>query len=193
MNTMLTQLPNLVKEVDEFGWTSLHYAARFNHKEILKLLLTTDKSLAYLPAYADESKTALHVAVTHGHLDVIKDILSHCPDFWEVTTDKFQNMLHLAAKSEHKEVLKFITKNRWASELINQKDAFGETPLRHDLGIQELEGFNLRNALNTAGLPPVDIMIQEGDKVTEREASVSVFSFIFLLPDPSTSAFAQPC
>ncbi|KAL3501980.1 hypothetical protein ACH5RR_036429 [Cinchona calisaya] len=179
INLILEKLPNLAKKVDEFGWTALHYAAKFNHKEVVELLLTAEKSLAYLSASGDELKTALHIATIQGHLDVIQEILLHCPDCWEMTTGKFQNMLHLAINNEHKQVLEFILANSWASELINQKDVDGNTPLHLYVATKKLEGYNLvnqhcavRNALNNAGMTPLDMIPQEAHKVTTRQSSI---------------------
>ncbi|GMP56148.1 hypothetical protein CsSME_00020733 [Camellia sinensis var. sinensis] len=70
------------------GWTPLHYAARFGHVQRAKQLLDSDKSIAYLIADQDDNKTALHVAASQGHVSVIQELISQCPDCWEMPTEK---------------------------------------------------------------------------------------------------------
>ncbi|XP_027152357.1 ankyrin-3-like [Coffea eugenioides] len=126
MMLILEKLPNLIKDVDKFGWTALHYAAKFNHQEIARLLLSADRSTAY--AKNDDSKTALHIAVIHGHI-----------------TGESRNILHLAVKHEQGEVLEFVLQNSGASELINQQDNEGNTPLHLYVATKNLDGNCLVN------------------------------------------------
>ncbi|KAA8527703.1 hypothetical protein F0562_035428 [Nyssa sinensis] len=122
--------PSLTKEADKNGWTPLHYAARLGKQLRVRQLLDLDKSVAYLnSAEEDERKTALHVATSHGHVGVMKEILSHCPDCWEMLNSKGQNILHIAVESEKEKPVEFIFKSSWHIRLINQKDVGGNTPL----------------------------------------------------------------
>ncbi|KAI7981308.1 Protein ACCELERATED CELL DEATH 6 [Camellia lanceoleosa] len=66
-NTLLDSKKDLVKEPDMYGWTPLHYAARFGHVQRAKQLLQLGKYIAYVIADKDDMKTALHVAATHEH------------------------------------------------------------------------------------------------------------------------------
>ena len=100
MKLILEKLPNLIQNVDKFGWTALHYAAKLNHQDIARLLLSADRSTAYVAAKNDDSKTALHIAVIHGHVVLVQEILSHCPDCWVQITGKSRNILHLSMKKE---------------------------------------------------------------------------------------------
>ncbi|CAI9104402.1 OLC1v1003064C1 [Oldenlandia corymbosa var. corymbosa] len=59
---VLERMPDLAKKVDVHGWTALHCAAKFSHRESVKLLLSIGKSVGYIVAKKDDSKTALHVA-----------------------------------------------------------------------------------------------------------------------------------
>ncbi|KAK2970729.1 hypothetical protein RJ640_014219, partial [Escallonia rubra] len=126
---LLDWKPSLTKEVDMYGWTPLHYAARFGFVSRTMQLLTMDKSLAYIVASKNEKNAALHVAASQGHIGVMKVHLSECPDCWEIINGRGQNILHIAVEYERKEVIKFIIKNSWAGYLINQKDVEGNTPL----------------------------------------------------------------
>ncbi|KAI7979515.1 Ankyrin repeat-containing protein ITN1 [Camellia lanceoleosa] len=127
--TLLDWKKDLAKEPDMHGWTPLHYAARFGHVHRAKQLLDSDKSIAYLIADQDDNKTALHVAASQGHVSVIQELISQCPDCWEMVNHKGQNILHVAVENEKREVIKFIFKNFSLTGLINQKDVDGNTPL----------------------------------------------------------------
>ncbi|KAI7979513.1 Protein ACCELERATED CELL DEATH 6 [Camellia lanceoleosa] len=112
-----------------YGWTPLHYAARFGHVERAKQLLDMDKSIAYVITDKDGKKTALHVAASQGHVGVMKELRSQCPDCWEMVNDKGQNIRHVAVQNENKKAVKFILENSQLSCLINHKAIDGNTPL----------------------------------------------------------------
>ncbi|CAL5395338.1 unnamed protein product [Camellia sinensis] len=127
--TLLDWNKDLAKELDMYGWTPLHYAARFGHVERVKQLLDVDKSIAYVIADKDDKQTALHVAASQGHVSVMKELLSQCPDCWEMVNDKGQNILHVAVQNENKKAVKFILENSQLSSFVNHKDIDGNTPL----------------------------------------------------------------
>ncbi|CAI9116135.1 OLC1v1017211C2 [Oldenlandia corymbosa var. corymbosa] len=173
---ILNKFPHLMKKVDVHGWTALHYAAKFNRNETVNVLLSKDNSVGYVSASKDGALTALHIAVINGHLHVAKEILSHCPDCWEMVTYKNKNILHLAIENEQQEVLEFILDTSWASELINKKDEDGNTALHHYVGTKNLMGFNLvnhpwvdRSAFNKKGLTPLDIVTRQTEQLTTRQ------------------------
>ncbi|KAI5677750.1 hypothetical protein M9H77_08700 [Catharanthus roseus] len=62
-------LPDLTGDVDDCGWTALHYASRFNHQEMAGELLIADHSMGYAkairncsPIEEDGHEMALRVA-----------------------------------------------------------------------------------------------------------------------------------
>ncbi|XP_027158328.1 ankyrin repeat-containing protein At5g02620-like [Coffea eugenioides] len=128
---IIQKLPNLTKKVDKFGWNALHYAAKFNHQGVVRQLLSKYKFMVYVTANNDDSKTALHIAVTQGHVAVIQELLLHCPDCWERITYKRQNILHLAVIYEQREVLEFF---------LHAFDNSNSTVLDNILHIYELTG-----------------------------------------------------
>ncbi|XP_027153155.1 protein ACCELERATED CELL DEATH 6-like isoform X1 [Coffea eugenioides] len=175
MKLILEKLPNLIKNVDIFGWTALHYAAKFNHQEIARLLLSADRSTAYVAAKTDGFKTALHIAVINGHVVLVQDILSHCPDCWVQITGKSRNILHLAIKHEKGEVLEFVLQNSWASKLINQNDNEGNTPLHLYVATKNLDGnclvnhpFVDVNSFDNSNSTPLDRIVRD-DQLSERQ------------------------
>ena len=175
MELVLQKLPNLTKKVDKFGWNALHYAAKFNHQGVVRQLLSKYKFMAYVTANNDDSMTALHIAVTQGHVAVIKELLLHCPDCWERITYKRQNILHLAVKYEQREVLEFVLKNSWASELINQRDNTGNTPLHLYVATKNLDGSSLVkhpsvdvNSFDNSNSTPLDRILR-ADELSQRQ------------------------
>ncbi|CAL5395337.1 unnamed protein product [Camellia sinensis] len=161
--TLLDWKKDLAKEPDVHGWTPLHYAARFGHVQRAKQLLDSDKSIAYLIADQDDNKTALHVTASQGHVSVIQELISQCPDCWEMVNHKGQNILHVAVENEKKMVIKFILKNYSLSGLINQKDVDGNTSL-HLIAIGRLLAIDLidhrkadKVVFNKANWTPLDI------------------------------------
>lgn len=91
-------------------------------------LLNLDKSVAYLTTYENDGKnTALHIAASQGHVNVIKVLLSSCPDCWEIDNIKGQNILHIAVESNKDNVIEYIKNNSRLNGLINQKDNAGNT------------------------------------------------------------------
>ncbi|XP_027099397.2 protein ACCELERATED CELL DEATH 6 [Coffea arabica] len=175
MELILQKLPHIIKRVDKFAWTALHYAAKLNHQDVVKLLLSAKRSMAYVAARRDDSKTALHVAVIEGHLGVVQELLSDCPDCWEKCTNKQQNILHLAVKYEQRDVLEFVLYYPWASELINQKDKNGNAPLHLYAATQNLDGKSLVNhpcvdinSFDNLNSTPLDGLVPE-DKLSGRQ------------------------
>ncbi|XP_027158327.1 ankyrin repeat-containing protein At5g02620-like [Coffea eugenioides] len=127
MERILERLPNLIKNVDQFGWTALHYAAKFNHQHIARLLLSAKRSAAHVAAKNDDSKTALHIA---------------------------------------------------ASELINEMDKEGKTPLHLYVATKNLDGncpvnhpFVDVNSFDDSNSTPLDRIV--GDhRLSERQEQI---------------------
>ncbi|KAI7981772.1 hypothetical protein LOK49_Contig14G00012 [Camellia lanceoleosa] len=64
-----------------------------------------DKSVAYI--ITDEEayeKIALHIAAAHGNVSVMEELLSECPNCWEMVNSKGQNVLHIAVDMEQKKM-----------------------------------------------------------------------------------------
>ncbi|XP_027158324.1 ankyrin-2-like [Coffea eugenioides] len=168
------KLPNLTKDADRDGQTALHVAAKLGHQEVIKLLLSADKSMAHIRSYKANSKTseaALHVAVKYGHLNVNIKYFKNS-GLTETATDMPRSMWNVAKKQ--KQLLDFILNNVWGSELINERDLDGNTPLHLYAATKTLDGCNLishihadKNAFNFANFTPLDVVVQAPDQ-TER-------------------------
>ncbi|CAL5413450.1 unnamed protein product [Camellia sinensis] len=92
---LLRWKPALNKEASAYGWTLLHYAARFGYVLRARDLLNADKSVAYI-ADKDDKNTALHLAASQGYVRVIEELIAHCMDCWEKVDGRGQNILHIA-------------------------------------------------------------------------------------------------
>ncbi|XAR49027.1 hypothetical protein NMG60_11032049 [Bertholletia excelsa] len=153
----------LMKKMDKYGWTPLHYAAHCEHIEIVRKLLDRDSSTAYISAVEDEHQTALHLATRKGHIEVMKSIFSHRPDCWEAANSRKQNILHMAVESQKERGIHYILKQPWSGILINQKDIDGNTPLHllsaFGMDVSELitDSRTDKLAFNKLNLTPMDI------------------------------------
>lgn len=85
---------------DQQGWIPLHYAALSGQKSLVKLLLEFDKCTAYI-ADKKENKTALHFAASLGHIGVIEELLSSCPDCCELIDNGGQNALDVITLADN--------------------------------------------------------------------------------------------
>ncbi|KAL6274219.1 hypothetical protein ACE6H2_024911 [Prunus campanulata] len=126
---ILEKKEDLAIEADEQGWTPLHYAALSGCTSIVKQLLQAHRSSAYIVDKADK-KTALHIAASRGHLGVMKELISHCPDCCELVDQRRRNALHYALEKHQSRITTFVLKDSWLSNiLLNAKDVDGNTPL----------------------------------------------------------------
>ncbi|KAG5554523.1 hypothetical protein RHGRI_012166 [Rhododendron griersonianum] len=128
LDKLLEWREDLIEEQDAYGWTPLHLAARCENLKAVKKLLEKNKSVAYV-ATNNDKETALHIAAAVGDVRIMEELLSTCPDCWEMVNNKGQNILHIAADMERDEVAACILEKPWASRLINRKDNEGNTPL----------------------------------------------------------------
>jgi hypothetical protein len=115
----------LTKEADQRGWVPLHYAALCGDVSIVRLLLELDKSAAYI-ADNTENKIAIHVAAGQGHLGVMKELLSRCPDCWELVDNRGRNALQFATESQCPEAVELILQDLPLNDITKKKDSQGQ-------------------------------------------------------------------
>ncbi|KAF2317601.1 hypothetical protein GH714_025194 [Hevea brasiliensis] len=72
---LIYEMRRLTKEIDEKGWTPLHYAVYTRKRFAVKFLLHIDISSAYI-ADKDWKRTALHIAACRGFQYGMEEIIS---------------------------------------------------------------------------------------------------------------------
>ncbi|KAM3754962.1 hypothetical protein ACB098_02G002700 [Castanea mollissima] len=122
----------LAKQADQQGRTPLHLAALFNSISTIEPLLTFDRDVAYIKD--KNGRTALHIAAHRGNRKVIQKILSRCPDCFELVDSEGRNVLHIAVATSvpghgPRGTVNFFLRFLRFSNLLNEKDADGNTPL----------------------------------------------------------------
>ncbi|GMY20558.1 ankyrin repeat-containing protein At5g02620-like isoform X2 [Fagus crenata] len=123
---ILEKFPNAMLEVDDFGWTPLHYAAHFGEVEIVELFLEKDISLA--DKKDKEGMCALHISAKKGHVEVLKVFIKKCPHTCELLDNRKRTALHLAAESGRTEAVKLFVQTLAFQDLLNEQDDEGNTP-----------------------------------------------------------------
>ena len=126
--------------------TPLHCAAYFNGYSTIKILLKNDRSMAYKKDAKD--MTALHIAADQGHVKTVNEILKYCPDCSERVDKRGWNALHFAVNSSHKDVVNFILNRSSLSNLLNEKDESGNTPLLHSKSLPYIKDLMRHNRVN---------------------------------------------
>ena len=125
--------PALTKELDKNGWSPLHFAAYVGcHPTIVRQLLDEcDSSVVHLGVKDHGNKTALHIAASRGHVDVVKELVSRFPDCCEKVDDEGNNVLHLIMPEIKIFVTSGLSNIRWLRMrgLMNEKNVEGKTPL----------------------------------------------------------------
>ncbi|KAL5849924.1 hypothetical protein ACOSQ4_007937 [Xanthoceras sorbifolium] len=125
---VLYKKKSLAKEVDEYGWTPLHYAAYYGNRSTVKVLLEFDVCAAYV-GEKERKMTPLHLAASQGHVHNMNEIISNCPTCYELVDIKGRNVLHFAILTLTVDQFRRITHCLPLTKIINQKDADGNTPL----------------------------------------------------------------
>ncbi|MED6109160.1 hypothetical protein PIB30_031048 [Stylosanthes scabra] len=144
-----------VKHADERQWVPLHYAAAGGNVNLTKLLLEQDENTAYMQDKEDCS---------------------------EVVDNKGWNALHYAVYGERNKAITRIMRNLSLSNLFNEKDADGNTPLHHLANVR-IENKSLifharvdKLALNNKDQTALDIVCD-----TAKDAEVNRKMFVWRL------------
>jgi ankyrin repeat protein len=125
---LLEKEKTLTKTTDENGWSPLHYAAYYSilPTRIVRVLLECDASAAYIAE--TEKRTALHIAAIRGHVGIMKEIVSRCPDCCELVDNRGWNALHYVVASKDIEAFEQCLKIPELGRLKTKKDDKGNTP-----------------------------------------------------------------
>ncbi|PHT49220.1 hypothetical protein CQW23_13428 [Capsicum baccatum] len=120
----------LCEEPDLWGWNSLHYAVKLGMEDVVSDMLAWKKSLVYLPAGSENDwTTAIHIAASEGDVNMITNLLNHCPDCCDMLNSNNQNALHVAVFFNQDELICFLLDNDEYDSLVDEPDSDGNTPL----------------------------------------------------------------
>ncbi|KAL5547346.1 hypothetical protein UlMin_007033 [Ulmus minor] len=154
----------ILEEKDSFGWTPLHYAAYIGNRDVVKLFLEKNRSLAYTKN--KEGMSALHIAAQRGCIGVIETIIQTCPDVSELLDDKDQTALHVAVANRNMLVVTRFLRMMPFNDLLNEPNKDGNTCL-HVAALQGYEEIVLcllddrrvdQAAINNLGMTAADIV-----------------------------------
>ncbi|XP_062099644.1 ankyrin repeat-containing protein At5g02620-like [Humulus lupulus] len=149
---LLGELSNLTKQPDEEGLIPLHHAVGqyiWSGLEIIEMLLEKDESSAYIKN--KQGKAALHIAASDYNrgYEIMKKILSRCPDNYEVVDNEGRNFLHYVVTEQSLPTVKLILEHSYLSNyLLDRKDNEGNTPLLHMLATSPKYPENLQALLS---------------------------------------------
>ncbi|RVW26965.1 Ankyrin repeat-containing protein [Vitis vinifera] len=134
----------LIKEVDDNGWSPLHCAAYLGYTSIARQLL--DKSehesqVIYLGIKEFDNMTALHIAASRGHKGVAKLLASSYPDCCEQVDDKAIMLFTYFIMSQKVDKMALNEDNLTATDIISSaKDSLG----RQDSILRKLKSVKAR-------------------------------------------------
>jgi ankyrin repeat protein len=120
--------PTLAREENNSHMTPMDFAAFENKISVLTVLLQHDFSLGY--AVSTSGSTYLDAAAGHGHVDVAREILKHCPDAPYLNRDG-TTCLHTAINNGQEEFVEFVMQSKQLQKLINMRDNDGDTALHY--------------------------------------------------------------
>lgn len=119
----LDDFENDVNQGDEHRFSLLHWAAREGQINIVDLLVLRG---ARINATNLGDDTALHLAASHGHIDVVHYLLN-CHRFnVDAANEHGNTALHYACFWNHLEIAEYLIKN---GASLMQENKYGETPL----------------------------------------------------------------
>ena len=123
LNYLLNKESFKVDSLDSSGYTSLHYAARAGHFDIVKYLHSVGADIN-LPTRSGHS-TPLHRAAYQGHITIVKFLLDKGAHVHIRDSDGC-TVLHRCAERNHKEICQLLVAQN--VELINAFDSRQRLP-----------------------------------------------------------------
>ncbi|XP_061186802.1 receptor-interacting serine/threonine-protein kinase 4-like [Saccostrea echinata] len=105
---ILSKHPELLDNLNEFGWRAAHYAAKGGNIRILQLL--KDKGVS-LKLTTENKETLLHIACLYARYEICQFLLSVCPDNLQDVDEQGWNATHFAAQGGDIRILQLLTDN----------------------------------------------------------------------------------
>ncbi|PHT82400.1 hypothetical protein T459_15415 [Capsicum annuum] len=111
---------SLCEETDKWGWNPLHYAVKQGLRVAVRKMLGWKTSLAYTHAgNGNDWATSIHIAANVGHVNMIRELLFHCPDSLEMLNSNGQNTLRVAISNFKTRVVRFLLNSKESHNLID--------------------------------------------------------------------------
>lgn len=146
VRALLAKAPRLVTYGDQKGWTALHYAAYYKYDSILDDILDLVGRYEVSTEHSSGSEsrvplgqsvgmkvaTPLCIAAQEGHVSTLIKLMLSLPHLCADVNIEDQNILHIAAGKNIKEMVKCILTycpSDYTTRILNQKDVNGDTPL----------------------------------------------------------------
>uniref|UniRef100_A0A1D1Y6R9 Ankyrin repeat-containing protein At3g12360 n=1 Tax=Anthurium amnicola TaxID=1678845 RepID=A0A1D1Y6R9_9ARAE len=152
---------------DAHGRTALHLASSKGHLEITREFLRVDPDLCL--AQDGDGRTPLHWAVIRGRVAVIAEIISVSLDSVQVLTKGGESALHLGAKFNQYEGVRYLVEALDVTDLIDLPDHGGNTVLHlaaaaklHSMVTYLVNQSSVEvNALNSNGYTALDVVARD--------------------------------
>ncbi|KAM3236441.1 hypothetical protein P3L10_016478 [Capsicum annuum] len=178
--------------------TPLHAAVIHEHKDCIRSLwrledivsdmLWWKKSLVYLLVGSENDWTiAIHIAASKGDLNIINELLNHCPDCRDLLNSNNQNALHIALLNNLDEVIHFLLNSDKCGSLIDEPDSDGNTPL-HLLAASDNHTHELINhprakkvSFKKQNQTPLDIALLCAETTKKRSRHTYIFQILVAL------------
>ncbi|CAH1802034.1 unnamed protein product [Owenia fusiformis] len=136
-------------EVDALGRTALMYAAHYNQKDTLEILLEHNIDVN---AEANDGSTAAHRACHDGHTDILKLLLDYSADVLLQDTQG-RAPIHWACYTQKTDCLRLLIE-RGAN--VNQRDCEGLTPCMWACRLDHIEHFELLSCVENQDINEID-------------------------------------
>ena len=142
-----------IANVNNKGWSTLHLAAQKGNREITEYLLTDPRMPKKISSKNSDERTPIHLAASNARLDFVQFLIERGADIESSSSVTLQK----AMLNENEDVFlyllglintKYATNEKRRTELIDQKDDEGDTPL---MAAVILKKINLLKALIEAG------------------------------------------
>ncbi|KAE9454994.1 hypothetical protein C3L33_13103, partial [Rhododendron williamsianum] len=150
ISCLIKQNSDLLRKIDDRGKAAIHYAAEANYWDLVYQMLEADDSIALFPD--NDGHTPLLGAASSGHKYLCKAILEMCPESIESRNRKGQHALHLGKLP----VVRFLIRISEKSELLNEGDEEGNTPLHLAIKENDYEKATLLSSSNSIDLGTVN-------------------------------------
>lgn len=152
-----------INEVAKDNITALHLASHQGNHQIVKYLLESQPKKIKIDQYNIYQLTPLHSAIMLGHVEVVKELISHGADIEKLARFNL-SPLHLAAIKGNEELMHFLIIK---GVNLNSQEEFGRTPLM--VAIEFNQTIIARILLEHGA----DINIQDNNGITATDLAFS--------------------